>query len=320
VSEGATVFPASGSTVDFSKGPVAYVVSAGGKNSAYKVSVVQQGPSKVAFVGVADNITSITEADTKAAALWTSSTYGDDFIYLKFGNITADALADVKVIFYYLDDTGIDRNSIIPAEAKSDAVVTALTSWYKTGGNFLLAGFGTQYLPLLGRITNEYAPVIYGSGTGGNNPDNWGINAGTGLTADRTSHPIYAGLSTTQVSNPSTSGTYGHDIYPLIDPGYKEDHNSMWDLNAIPALNGAPSKGVAFETNANAKILGTWQHVTDLCCAAVVEFLPTDSYEGTAIAIGPAAYEWEMNDARTNTFGENVQKLTRNSIDYLKTK
>jgi hypothetical protein len=318
--EGATIFPKSGSTVDFSKGPVPYVVSAAGKNVAYKVTVIAQGPTKVAFIGLADDVSSITEPDTKAAAAWIQSTYGNDFVYLKIADITPELLADIKVIFYYFDDTGVDRNAIIPGDAKSEIVLGAINSWYKAGGNLLLAGYGTQYLTELGRITSDYMPVIYGKETGGDNPDNWGINAGTGLTADRTSHPIYAGLTTSQIANPGTGGTYGHDFFPLIGPGYKEDHNSMWDLNAIAPLSGSGNKGAAFESNTKSLILGTWQHVTDLCCAAVVEFQPNDIYDGTSIAIGTSAYEWEMNDGRDDDFASNVQKLTKNSIDYLKSK
>jgi hypothetical protein len=318
--DGTTVIPKSGSTVDFSKGPVPYVVSAAGKNVVYKVTVVTEGPTKVAFIGLADDVSSITEPDTKAAATWTQSTYGDDFVYLKIADITPEKLADVKVIFWYFDDTGVDRNSIIPEDAKNEIVLGAINSWYQSGGNLLLAGYGTQYLPVLGRITADYAPVIYGNGVGGNNPDNWGINAGTGLTADRTSHPIYTGLTTSQIANPETGGTYGHDFFPTIGPGYKEDHNSMWDLNAIAPLNGSGTKGALFETNTKSLILGTWQHVTDLCCAAVVEFQANDSYDGTSIAIGTSSYEWEMNDDRTNEFESNVEKLTKNSIDYLKSK
>jgi hypothetical protein len=319
-SEGAKVTPKSGSTVDFSKGPIPYVVSAAGKNVVYKVVVSAQGPTKIAFIGLADDVSSITEPDTKAAATWTQATYGDDFVYLKISDITSEKLADVKVIFWYFDDTGVDRNAIIPDDAKSEVVLGAINSWYQSGGNLLLAGYGTQYLTVLGRITSDYAPVIYGNGVGGDNPDNWGVNAGTGLTADRTSHPIYAGLTTSQIANPQTGSTYGHDFFPLIGPGYKEDHNSMWDLNAIAPLSGSGNKGALFETNTKSLILGTWQHVTDLCCAAVVEFQPSDAYKGTSIAIGASSYEWEMNDDRVNEFESNVEKLTKNSIDYLKNK
>jgi hypothetical protein len=320
VSTGASVTPATGSVVDFSNGPVSFKVTKGGQTSTYVVNVEESLPArvKVAFIGLAPDVESITEPDTKAAALWAQDKYGDNFEYHSFSQITEDALSDVKVIFWYFDDTGVDRNAIIPDAAKGD-VLTAITNWYKEGGNLVFAGYATQYVTLLGRIPASYAPVIYGNGNGGSNPDYWGINAGTGLTADRTGHAIYSELSTTQTSNPSSvpPGSYGHDIYPLIDNGYKEDHNSMWDLNAIADLNGAPSKGAAFETNTQSVILGTWQHVTDLCCVAVVEFLPNTQFEGTCIAIGIAAYEWEMNDGRINSFAPNVEGITDNAIQYL---
>ncbi|MCD9017152.1 DUF4960 domain-containing protein [Parachryseolinea silvisoli] len=320
VSTGATVTPASGSVVNFSQGPVSFQVTKGGQTSTYLVRVTESLPIrvKVAFIGLAPDVASITEPDTKAAALWAQDQYGTNFKYLSFSQINETAVSDVKVIFWYFDDTGVDRNAIIPDAAKGDALTT-LTNWYKAGGSFVFSCYATQYVTLLGRIPNSYAPVIYGNGIGGSNPDYWGLNAGTGLTADRTSHAIYANLTTTQTSNPVAvpPGSYGHDIFPLIDGGYKEDHNSMWDLNVIAELNGAPSKGAAFETNTQSIILGTWQHVTDLCCAAAVEFLPNTQYQGSCIAIGTAAYEWEMNDGRTNSFAPNVEGITANAIQYL---
>jgi hypothetical protein len=317
---GTTVTPASGSTVDFSNGPVDFSVTDGSQTSTYTVTVSKS--LGVAFLGQEESLESIGEADTKAAAQWMKDEYGSSFTYLRISDVTPEALANVEVIFWYFDNTGVARDQVIPAEAKSEAVMNALTDWGKSGGNFLLAGYGTQYVEYLGRIPSSYTPGIYGDGGGGSNNDNWGINVSTGLTADRKSHPIYANVETTKVINPTSAPPteLGHEFIPLINTGYKEDHNSMWDLNAIPELNGAPSKGALFESNTNSLILGTWQHVTDLCCAAVVEFLPTETYEGTIIAIGPASYEWEMNDERTNAFASNVEKITKNSIEYLRTK
>jgi hypothetical protein len=317
---GTTVTPASGSTVDFSKGPVTFTVSNGGQTSTYSVSVAKG--FAVAFLGEEDDIESIAEPDTRAAANWMKDAYGANFAYLKIADLTAEKLANIKVIFWYFDKTGVSRADVIPAAARNETIVNTLKEWGGQGGNFLLAGFGTQYVEYLGRIPSTYTPGIYGDGGGFVNNDNWGINAGTGLTADRRSHPIYANVESTKVINPTTNppAQLGHDFIPLIDTGHKEDHNSMWDLNAIPELNGAPSKGALFEANTTSLILGTWQHVTDLCCAAVVEFLPTETYEGTIIAIGPASYEWEMNDGRINSFSSNVETITHNAIEYMRSK
>ena len=106
---------------------------------------------------------------------------------------------------------------------------------------------------------------------------------------------------------------YGHDIFPLIGSGLKEDHNCMWDLNAY-GLAGNPNVVVAFENATNSTVLGTWQHVVDYCCAAVVDFNPTDTYTGHIVAIGPSAYEFHQPG---NAYQTNMEKLTANALTYL---
>ncbi len=64
----------------------------------------------------------------------------------------------------------------------------------------------------------------------------------------------------------------------------REYDNCMWDLNAYGLPTLAPdAKNVvdAFERITNSTVLATWGHVTDYCCAGIVEFNPTDEYKGT---------------------------------------
>lgn len=311
VPQGATVTPTADGVVDFSSGPVTFTVTLNNTSVDYLVSVEE--PQKVAFIGSASSISAISEADTKAAAAFLSAKYGEDFIYLQNGNFTSEDLAEAQVVVYYYDNTGSFDN---PDGNLTAASITALTDYVKSGGDMFLGGFGTRIIDDLGRI--PYEPGIAGNGAGGPNPDNWGLNMTAGLPTDVTDHPVFEGLTLTDeiVSGESI----GHNFVPFIGAGYKEDHNSMWDLGAVPELtepHASVARGAEFEQLTNSRILGTWQHVTDLCCVAAIEFLPTDTYAGRIIAIGIAAYEWEMNDGRTNEFGANVENFTINSIEYL---
>ena len=64
--------------------------------------------------------------------------------------------------------------------------------------------------------------------------------------------------------------------------------------------------------------MATWGHVTDDCCAGMVEFAPTAEYQGTCIAIGLAAYEWNQN-SNLNVYQDNLVLMTKNILHYLST-
>ncbi len=339
--EGVSVTPESGSAQDFSSGAVAYTISNGEESLEYQVSVTAEFAASIAFVGNANASGSITEPDMAAAYEFLSGEFGEDLEYIPFSSINPDALQYIQVVVYYQDtDAGNNPGILdaIPTSAKAESVISAFKEWHAQGGDFVLAGMGTQYLNQLDRLPsdgekpyeeNGWAPRIYGSGDGFENADQWGINVMLNINEletvsttdwDRSSHPIFNGLTFSDVANPTEGTTYAHDVIPLISAGYKEDHNSMWDINAAPITDhvDAFDKADKWEAAMEASLLGTWGHVVDLCCGAVVELHPRASVtgEGSIIAIGPAAYEWEQNGSE-NGFASNVQNLTANSINYL---
>lgn len=75
----------------------------------------------------------------------------------------------------------------------------------------------------------------------------------------------------------------------------------------------------AFEEENNATVLATWGHVTDYCCAGMVEFASTAEYQGTCIALGLAAYEWNQN-SNLNVYQDNIVLMTKNILHYLSAK
>jgi hypothetical protein len=46
--------------------------------------------------------------------------------------------------------------------------------------------------------------------------------------------------------------------------------------------------------------------------------LPQGDFQGKAIAIGVAAYEWHTNSGAQNQYLDNIKKLTANALDELK--
>jgi hypothetical protein len=171
---------------------------------------------------------------------------------------------------------------------------------------------GTELTVGLDRLGEGFTPNIYGSGEGGQNPDIWGtqpvIGNVEGETYDHSEHAIYKGMN-------FVGGLYARSIYTFIGSGHKGDHNCMWDLNGLN-LAAEPNVVKVFEETTNSTVLGTWNHVLDYCCAGIVDFAPTTTFKGRILAVGLAAYEWNIGGE--NSCQDQLEMFTKNCIDYLK--
>lgn len=250
--------------------------------------------------------------DERAAAQWFQEKYPTGIIFTPSTIATLSA-EDVKTLWVMTDRIGIGKGwKNMPEPFISSVAINALTDYVKGGGNLLLTNHATQLLVPIGRLSDNYAPNIFGDGEGGLNSDVWGINAviGSGMNAayDHRSHRIFGNLASATCD--------GHEFYPLLGGGWKEDHNCMWDFNAIAGLEERPGKLVDFEVKTHSVVLGTWQQVTDYACAGLVEFLPYGEYKGYVLANGIAAYEWNQND-KSNEYQSAIETLTENCLSYL---
>ena len=268
-----------------------------------------QDLTNAVYVITYDTPEEIEDDDEKASYAW----FKKQFVNGKV--ITAAALAGedlsaYDVIWVHIDRVGIGAGwDKLPLSADA---VAALTTYYKNGGNLFLSNHATQLVVPLGRT--ERAPGIFGDGEGGSGADIWTINANIGMEYDHRSHPAFTGMV--------TSDQFSHETFPLIGPGQREDHNCMWDLNSYGFPSLYPNAGnvvKAFEEENNATVLATWGHVTDYCCAGMVEFAPTTEYQGTCIALGLAAYEWNQN-SNLNVYQDNIMLMTKNILHYLSAK
>lgn len=273
-------------------------------SKAYEVTV----PSvKYAFVTTYASVNAIEDDDEIAAAQWFQTKYAANGVVLSTNDIANADLSQYKVIWVHVDRVG---TGALPAQLTANSVLDKLKNYYQSGGNLILTTHATQYIADLGRIPSNRKPGIIGAGSGTSNSDIWSINVNIGMVYDYSEHPLFHGLNTIP--------DYGHPTIPLIGAGFKEDHNCMWDLNSY---GYAPANGsnvvLSFEEENSATVMATWGHVTDFCCAGIVDFLPTSTYSGECIAIGLAAYEWNQNSG-INTYQNNIIGLTKNAFDYLK--
>lgn len=316
VSEGAAVTPSSGTAIDL-RSPHTYTVKNGNVFSEYTVTA--NVLSVTAFLSHHASVNDIQDDDEAALAEWFFSNYGDDvsafvsFQDIKDGKVD---LGQFKTLMWYLDG---DENEqfTMPAIAQDPEVMGQINDWYKAGGNLYLMGYANQYLFDMNRITKDYFLAV-GSGPGAQNPDTWGVNVNINRKQDQSKHPLFSGIDLT------TQGD-GRKTFPVISPGWKEDHNYV--LVRIPETYGFPNDSdqayTLFTEENNAKWLATWDGIGDYFMAGIIEFSPTAEFQGTAIFQGLAAIEWnqnalgELNPEGSNAHQENIEKITENAINFL---
>ena len=266
---------------------------------------------KVAMLVPDDYTTSADEAD---AVAWFKRTYVDAGKGVLFTPSTIDDL-DIEqnpMCWVMCDRIGVGRGwDKLPGGLASTATIEALKAFTADGGNLLLTNHATQLTVALGRIAEAYAPGIFGDGEGGQNNDVWGVHPIIGNVEgqiyDHSHHDIYWGMT-------YEPGLYA-GIYCFEGAGVKGDHNCMWDLNAY-GLAPSPNVVKTWEETTNSTVLGTWNHVVDYCCAGIVDFDPTTTFAGRILAVGLAAYEWNLGVA--NEKQDQLERFTANCINYLK--
>ncbi len=87
----------------------------------------------------------------------------------------------------------------------------------------------------------------------------------------------------------------------------------MWNLGSITT-----SPYTTFNSRYNAEPIAAWDWaVGGQGSAGIIVWNPFNRFKGYIITIGIGGMEWSMNDGRDNPYLSNVQKIYKNSIDYL---
>jgi len=303
-------------------GLAAYEWNIGGENTcqdqlekftANCLSYVSVSPETKVAMLVPNDYTS--SDDEKDAVEWFKKTYVDAGTGVLLTPATIDELDSEKnpMCWVMCDRIGLEKGfQNLPGDLASNEVINALKAFTTDGGNLFLTNHATQLTVAVGRIAEAYAPGIYGSGEGGQNDDVWGsqpiIGNAEGQVYDHSGHDIYWGMD-------FVSGLYERSIYTFEGAGIKGDHNCMWDLNAY-GLAPNPNVVKAWEETTTSTVLGTWNHVVDYCCAGIVDFAPTTNFAGRILAVGLAAYEWNIGGP--NDKQDQLERFTSNCIGYLK--
>jgi len=320
VTAGSTISPATGVAKNFSNGAVNYTVtSVEGLTKTYAVTArIINSTKKVAFVSGASCVESITEPDTKAAALWLKQNYAEDFVYIQASNLSAQALANTKVLLLYWDNVGTQK---MPDTASgiTSAQIQVITDYYKAGGGLIVEGFGINLLDEIGRI--KMGSVVFQNNGGNTNPvggqnlDAWGLRGTYSIAFPNAAanHPLLIGL---------TKGST--DYYPMNNAKYKEDRNFGIDFGAYDSSftkgQCSEDRALEFEAATNS-ILIRWYEWLDArgCGIGLAEFKPQGAFQGTMIVNTGGWLEWSMadNNGAVNDYQNNIYRLHKNAIELL---
>jgi len=323
--EGATVSPASGTSHDFTN-PVTFTVTgsdADGIEVTKSFTVSVELTAVLGFIGKGATIGEL-EDDAMAAATWMESLYGDQFVYLSASEITADALANLKVIFYY-ELEPIAGTDVIDLGSMTDAALT-VSNWVRDGGNLFLAGDAADYIFEIDRVPEAlYWNEVCCSGVEGDKPsdDIWGMSAVPETTSeDRTDHPLWEGLLTED-----------NRVY-LNNSATREVRLFWWNVGPAGGdCCGNLDMITNFEEQYKAIKLSSLRGVSDYFGFNAIEFGRTDlnthetlnadvpkDFKGTVLMFSNTinGYEWVVNDESTNDYYENIETITENAITYLK--
>lgn len=350
--EGQTVSPASGVAQDFSGGAVNYTVTnTEGLTKTYAVTV-KVGVSNIGFIGDGADVSSIQDDDAKAAAEFLQSVYPNDFHYIPFGDVSGSTLEDMDVVMLYylspLPNLGFSATpdnplSMLPPEFQpGTAQSAALTSYVKNGGHLFVAGDPTPIIHVIGRVPADYSvppsPGNYQytefgcSGEGGcvdyGKPadDIWGLGVKEGTTTgEGLNHPIWTGLN-----------FIGNGELPLSNSSTREARLVWWQHfnNTINGYGCCGEDGLILtEKKFHATRLGSLRWIGDGFGVGAIEFKATNgelddafdfnianNFKGHVISLENTiiGYEFDPNGT-VNDFQGNIEKLTTNIIDYLRT-
>ena len=310
LASGATITPQSGSIIDFTN-PVVFTIRTSTATVNYTVTAVDITAEKpVAFLGNYPTRNDISNGDELAAANWFFANYskGEYVSLAAINNGTID-LKKYSLIWWHEDAT-----QTLPNIAYEPAVVNSLKAYRNAGGNLLLTTFASRWIDALGIVPPFKGPNnVFGDAMGQqwqDNNNNWGFS----INASYANHPIFAGL-------PRASDKSYPVVYLLDKVAFRLNHCSWWKVNEWGGYGDAAGwrnqtggidlAGPDGSDNTNSNV-------------TIAEF-PKTAGNGSTIVITPGSYDWyaEPNPTNSapspaNSYLSNVQRLTKNAIDYLR--
>ncbi len=295
------------------------------------------GKTAVGFLSIyptEDDLIQNGDDDEACAWLWLKAEY-PAASYVYFGDVTsANTLDPYRVLFWMRDLEERPENEVFEMPEVVNDATPYVKEWYTNGGSLLLWSHATAYIGALGRIpmddlrNNDRA---IGLGRGGWNPDTWmmavQLHPGSKFKKDHSNHPIFKGLDVIETDRTK--------LIPFKGAGWTEDHNCLYfNLPAIYTGLGNQDEACynAITSTYGIYPLGTWDSQIDWVSQLNVweARQGNTEYKGTVLCIGNGGCEFSLKNAdgtpdiaaypKNNPYQNNVLKLAKNSIEYLKTR
>lgn len=299
-------------------------------------SSLKIGNTAIGFLSVyptVDDLQANGDDDEICAWLWLTDNY-PSARYLYFGDInSANTLESFRVLFWLRDLEDVPASEVFEYPDCVNTATNYIKDWYLNGGNLLLWSHATAYIGALGRIDSALlkAANAIGTGAGGYNGDVWrmavSLNPAGSFSRDHSNHPIYRGL--TVESNDRCK------LIPFKGAGWTEDHNCLY-FDIPTALTGLGNQDEACYTQLTETYgiypLGTWDSQIDFVSQLNVWEAQQGNteYKGTVLCIGNGGCEFSMKNEdgtpdinaypKNNAYQDNVLRLVKNSLEYLKTR
>lgn len=277
-----------------------------------RVNLRYDAPIYYGFVLAADAPENLPDDDERAAAIWFREQYVNRGLgqFVNVGQIQSIDLDVISTLWVHVDRTGMRVGAQnLTGGFGTELFIQGLRHFVEEGGNVLLTNHATQFVSAIGRIDQEYAVNEFNSGDGGTGDDIWTMNAFIGLTYDHRGDVYFRDMILDYYNG------YEYTSFPMLGPGLREDHNSMWNLSTTKFV-GAIDKTRGFEQATNCTVLATWGQNTEMAFVGMCDFEPVGAYHGRIVAIGLGCYEWAQN-GEGNIFQSQIERLTSNCLSYL---
>ena len=300
-------------------------------------SSLKIGKTAVAFLSIYDTPEELVEVgddDEASAWLWFNKEYPTGK-FLPFSQIKE--VADVepyRVMFWMRDLEGVGESEVFNMPQVVMEALEPIQTWYKAGGSLLLWSHAMPFVATLGRIpmeaiTNNDRAI--GTGFGGYNGDDWKmavcLNPGGKFKADASNHPLFRGLEYEETDRTK--------LIAMKGPGWTEDHNCLF-FNYPPQLTGLGNQEQACYENLT-RIFGiyplaTWDSQIDWVSQLNIweARQGNTEFQGTVLCIGNGGCEFSLKNEdgtpdksaypKNNSYQNNVLKMAKNAIEYLKTR
>lgn len=295
------------------------------------------GKTAIGFLSVyatPEELVANGDDDEASAWLWLHDNY-PSAKFLPFSSIKAASdVEPFRVLFWLRDLEGVGEAEVFTMPADVEAATPIIRQWYKDGGSLLLWSHATVYVGHLGRVSLDDMKSndrTIGAGPGGINNDTWRmaveLNPDHKFKKDHSSHPIYKGLEVE--TNADTK------LIAFKGPGWTEDHNCLF-FNLPSLWTGKGNQDEACYTQCTQTLgiypLGTWDSqiwwVSQLNVWEAQQ--GNTDFKGTVLCIGNGGCEFSMKNPdgtpdksaypKNNLYQDNVLRLAKNSLEYLKTR